>query len=52
MKITVKTPRPRNPLVTLARSRRAGAHRPTGGSQRQRASREMQRELRHMTHSP
>lgn len=26
MKVTIKLPKPRNPLVTLARARTAGAH--------------------------
>lgn len=36
--------RPRNPLALPARQRRAGAH--AGGDARQRARRELQRELR------
>ncbi len=53
MKITVDTRKPRNPLIALARFRRAGSHRPGGRSQRQQAGRSLQRELSQMKqHSP
>lgn len=59
MKFTLaRAARPRNPLVTPALFRRAGVHRPDGGSQRQQARRALQRELsrtgmaRCDTHSP
>jgi hypothetical protein len=53
MKITVDTRKPRNPLIALARCRRAGSHRPGGRSQRQQAGRSLQRELSQMKqHSP
>lgn len=52
MKITVKTPKPRNPLVAAARFRRAGSHRPSSSSQRQQAMRELRRELHPMKPSP
>ena len=52
MKITVTTPKPRNPLAAMARMRRAGSHRPDGASQRQQAHRALQRELERMKHSP
>ena len=45
MKITVNTRKPRNPLVAPAHFRRAGQHRPRGGSMRQQASRALRREL-------
>jgi hypothetical protein len=52
----MKTPmnhRPhRNPLVALARLRKAGTHRSLGGSQRQQAARALQREVERMKHSP
>ena len=35
MKIEIKMPRPRNPLIALARLRRAGSHRPSGRTERQ-----------------
>jgi hypothetical protein len=40
MKIEIKLKKPRNPLVALCRQRRAGAHRPTEGGERQRSRRE------------
>jgi len=55
MKITVRTPKARNPLVAPSLMRSAGSHRPSGGAQRQRARRALQRELQHAaphTHSP
>lgn len=52
MKITVNTRKPRNPLVAAARFRRAGSHRPSTGSQRRKAMRELRRELEPMQHSP
>ncbi|MBI5255024.1 MAG: hypothetical protein HY855_00885 [Burkholderiales bacterium] len=45
MKITVNTPKPRNPIVAACLHRRAGAHRRDGGAQRLLAKRELQREL-------
>jgi hypothetical protein len=53
MKITVTTRKPRNPLVTAARMRRAGSHFTGGGAQRQHAGRALRRELEKMKeHSP
>ena len=53
MKITVNTRKPRNPLVASAHFRRAGEHRPRGGSMRQQAGRALRRELDHFKqHSP
>jgi hypothetical protein len=53
MKITVTTPKPRNPLVAAARMRRAGSHLAGGRSQRQHAGRTLRRELEQMKqHSP
>jgi hypothetical protein len=40
MKIEIKLKKPRNPLVAPCRQRRAGAHRPTAGGERQRSRRE------------
>ena len=53
--ITVKTLKPRNPLVAASRMRAAGAHRRSAGGQRQGAQRTLQRELRELhqhRHSP
>lgn len=47
MTLTLKTPKPRNPLVLPCRLRRAGAHRPGGGARRQQAARALRHELRH-----
>lgn len=52
MQITVKSLKPRNPLVAAARFRRAGSHRQSVGSQRRQAMRTLQRELDRMKHSP
>ncbi len=54
MKITLTLAhRPiRNPLVAPTRLRRAGSHRTLGGSQRQQASRALQREVERIKHSP
>jgi hypothetical protein len=52
MKITVKTPKPRNPLARAARMRHAGSHRASGGSQRHQGLRALRRELTEMKHSP
>jgi hypothetical protein len=54
MKITVKTRKPRNPLVAPAHFRRAGRHQPRSGSMRQHAGRALQRELNQLAfqHSP
>ena len=52
MKITVTSPKPRNPLVAHARFRRAGTHQPHGRAMRQQAGRSLKRELDQMKHSP
>ena len=52
MKITVKTAKPRNPLVAPAHFRRAGSHRPGSRFARQEAQRLLQRELAQMKYSP
>ena len=52
MKITIDTRKPRNPLVALARFRRAGSHQSTARANRQQAARSLQRELDRSTHSP
>ncbi len=52
MKISITTPKPRNPLVALARMRSAGSHRPAHAAQRQQAHHALKRELDHMKHSP
>ena len=55
MKITVTTPKPRNPCVALARFRRAGSHQPRGGALRQQANKTLKRaldQLERARHSP
>ncbi len=52
MKFTVKTLKPRNPLVALSRQRLAGAHRTGAGARRQQAARALRQELDHLPHSP
>ena len=52
MKITIKTLKPRNPLVALARFRRAGAHQTVGRVARRAEQRALQRELDRMKQSP
>jgi hypothetical protein len=52
MKITLATPKARNPLTALARFRRSGSHQPGGHSMRQQADRALRRELTRMKHSP
>ena len=46
MKITVKTAKPRNPLVAPTRMRHAGRHDSGDKSHRQRGRHELRRELR------
>jgi hypothetical protein len=54
-RISLKTLKPRNPLVAASRMRHAGAHRRSGGGERQGAERGLQRELADLhrqRHSP
>lgn len=55
MKIKLTTLKPRNPLVAATHFRRAGSHRPHGGSMRQESGRNLRRELDQLSrlkHSP
>jgi len=45
MKLILKTPKPRNPLVAPSRRRLAGAHRTSPGAMRQQARRALREEL-------
>ncbi|EHR69365.1 hypothetical protein BurJ1DRAFT_0482 [Burkholderiales bacterium JOSHI_001] len=47
MKLTIRQPKPRNPLVAAAHGRRAGAHRRSQGGQRQQFKLALRRELVH-----
>jgi len=55
MKITSRTRKSRNPLVATTHFRRAGSHRPRGGTLRQQVGRALKREidqLGQIRHSP
>lgn len=52
MKFTVKTLKPRNPLVPAALRRHAGAHGPSTSALRQQARRALRGELDRLRHSP
>lgn len=49
---TLPASKPRNPLVAAAHLRRAGSHTASTGALRQRAQRQLQRELQHDCRSP
>jgi len=51
MKMTITSPKSRNPLVAAAHFRRAGSHRPRGGALRQQIGRTLRRELDQLSHS-
>lgn len=50
MKITVVTPKPRNPFVAASHMRRAGSHRSGGSATRQEGRRTLKRELAQLAH--
>ena len=52
MKMTIKHTKPRNPFVAASLLRAAGSHRKCTSAARQRAGRELRRELQHLKHSP
>lgn len=52
MKLTLKTLKPRNPLATVGRLRRAGAHGKSGGGRRQQAERGLRQEIERLRPSP
>ena len=52
MKMTIKNTKPRNPYVAASLLRSAGAHRKCASACRQRAGRELHRELQHLKRSP
>ena len=45
MKITVRRPKPRNPVAPAAAKRKAGSHAPSKGGQRRRAAQELTKEV-------
>jgi hypothetical protein len=50
--MTLKTPKPRNPLVAPSLQRKAGSHRATGGASRQQARAALRREVDRLRPSP
>ncbi|MDE2371620.1 MAG: hypothetical protein KGN16_21820 [Burkholderiales bacterium] len=52
MKISLKSPKPRNPHFVAALRRVAGLHRPSAGGSRQRLHRELRVEIDRLRPSP
>jgi hypothetical protein len=52
LKFQVAVRKPRNPMASLARGRRAGAHGAGNGALRQRARRALRQEITHSLDSP
>lgn len=52
MKLTLKSLKPRNPLVAPSLQRRAGSHRPATGALRQQARHALRGEIDRLRHSP
>lgn len=52
MKLSLKTLKPRNPLVAPSLQRKAGSHRPSGGASRQQARGALRREIERLRPSP
>jgi hypothetical protein len=52
MKLSLKTPKPRNPLAAPSRRRKAGSHRSSGGSSRLQARAALRREVERLRPSP
>jgi hypothetical protein len=52
MKLIVKTPKPRNPLVAPSLQRKAGSHRASGGTSRQQAHSALRLEIERLRPSP
>ena len=50
--MTLKTAKPRNPLVAPSLQRKAGSHRASGCALRQQATRHLQREVERLKESP
>ncbi len=50
--ITMKTAKPRNPLVAPSLMRKSGAHRASGGALRQQARTRLMREIERLKESP
>lgn len=52
MQFTVKTLKPRNPLVAAGLRRRAGSHRRSGGALRQQQNNALRRDVHRLQDSP
>lgn len=52
MKLTLKSPKPRNPFVVASLRRSAGTHRIGAGAQRQQARRALRQEIERLRPSP
>ena len=52
MKLTLKSPKPRNPFVVASLRRSAGTHRTGVGAQRQQAQRALRHEIERLRPSP
>jgi hypothetical protein len=52
MKLTLKSPKPRNPFVVASLRRSAGTHRTGIGAQRQQARRALRQEIERLRPSP
>lgn len=50
--MTLKTARPRNPLVAPSFNRKAGSHRASGGALRRQAQMHLRREVQRLKESP
>ena len=48
MKLHIAPPKPRNPLVAQAAQRKAGSHRKSQASERQKQQRELKKELKRL----
>jgi hypothetical protein len=52
MKLTLQSPKPRNPFVAASLRRLAGAHRTGGGARRQQARRALRQEIDRLRPNP
>ncbi len=52
MKLTLQSPKPRNPFVVASLRRRAGSHRSGPGARRQEAQRALRQEIERLRPSP
>jgi hypothetical protein len=52
MKLTLPSPKPRNPFLAASLRRLAGSHRTGGGARRQQAQRALRQEIERLRRSP